>query len=289
MMHDLFESEHTEVLARVVWARKRPSFAWLIIAALTFAGAVAITLLAPAPVETVERTTIKSLDTVAAELGTTVDTAAAAAHARINKLAQANVMRAAILTDAATVADVMHDELKITLATGEELEVFQVHDGKTQSLIRMPTAAASLPTVKDPAVAIVHISDGAVKVVVGAPIAKIKDGEEYGLDRTGEIVLAVPVDLDVIRTHLAEHAKAALLEVAGVSHPIVPASQSGAGIRVKVPSKTAELSLAVVPMSTSHRVTWLNPVRYCVVGIGATMLLVFALIFVIRKPVPKRY
>ena len=288
-MQELFESEHTEVLARIVWARKRPSFAWLIIAAFTFAGAVAITVLAPAPVETVERDTLKSLDAIAVDLGKNVDATATAAHARVGKLAEAGAMRAAILTDAATVADVLHDELKISLATGEALEVFQVHDGKTQSLIRMPTAGTSLPTVKDKDVAIVHISDGAVKVVVGAPIDRIKQGEGYAADRSGEIVLAVPVELDAIRGRLAEHAKAALLEVAGVSHPIVPASQSGTGIRVKVPSTTAELSLAVVPMSTSHRVTWLNPVRYGVVGIGAAMLLAFALIFLIRKPVPKRY
>jgi len=288
MQQDLFESEHTEVLARVVWARKRPSLAWLLVAALTFAGAVAITLLAPRP-ESVERSTIKSINAIAVELGKAVDATAAAAHARVGKLAEANVMRAAILTDAATVADVLHDELKVSMASGEALEVFQVHDGKTQSLIRMPSTGASLPTVKDKDVAIVHISDGAVDVVVGAPIEQLKQGEGYATDRSGEIVLAVPVDLDAIRGHLAEHAKAALLEVAGASHPIVPASQSGTGIRVKVPSNTAELSLAVVPMSTSHRATWLNPVRYGVAGTGALMLLVFALLFVIRKPVPKRY
>ena len=48
-MPEFYEEEHTDVLARVVWARRRPGMLWLGGAALSFTVAFAITWLAPSP------------------------------------------------------------------------------------------------------------------------------------------------------------------------------------------------------------------------------------------------
>jgi hypothetical protein len=288
-MHELFESEHTEVLARVVWARKRPSLAWLVVAALLLGGAIAITFLAPPPVDVVERTTVKGIEAIALELGKAVDATATAAHARADKLADTPAMRAGILTDAATMSDVLKDELKVVLAPNEKLEVFQVHDATTASLIRIPSTAAALPTIRDRAVGMVHLDGGGLEVVVGAPIERLKNGAGYENDKSGELVLAVPVDLDPIRQRLADHAKSALLTADGSSQSLLPTTPKGMAIRVHVPSNTAELSLAAVPMATTHRTSWLDPVRYGVAGAGALLVITFLLLFALRKPVPRRY
>lgn len=287
-MIETFEGEHTEVLARVTWARRRPSMVWLLCAVISLAAAIAVTLLAPSGVETVDKETVKSIEAVAADLGKTVDAAAAQAHVRANKLADAPAMRAGILTDAATVTDVLRDEMKVALLAGEKLEIFQIHDGKTTSLVRMPQTAAQLPTIRDREVGMVHLEGNAVEVVVGAPIAQLKTGEGYA-DRAGEVVLSVPIELDALRARLAEHAKSALLEAEGSSQSFLSTPPKGMAVRAKVPSKTAELSLAAVPMSTSHRADWIEPLQYGIAGLGAALVIAYLLIYLLRKPVPRRY
>jgi len=287
-MEELFEGEHTEVLARVTWARRRPSMVWLLCAVIALAAAIAVTLLAPAGAETVDKETVKSIEAVAADLGKAVDAAAATAHARADKLAGVPAMRAGILTDAATVADVLRDEMKVALSPGETLEVFQIHDGKTTSLVRMPQTAAALPTIRDRDVGMVHLVGNGLEVVVGAPIEKIKTGEGYA-DRAGEVVLAVPVELDALRARLAEHARSALLQAEGSSQSFLATPPKGMAVRAKVPSKTAELSLAAVPMTTSHHAEWLEPLRYAIAGLGAALVLAYLLIYLLRKPVPRRF
>src|SRR5215470_7609731 len=118
-MQDLFEEEHTEVLARAVWTHRRPSTRWLGGAAMWFTAAIAITMCAPHSTHTLAPATIAALKHQAAELGLTIDAAIGAAHQRAQGVASTSMMRAAILTDAATVADVMKSEFKFQLAPGE--------------------------------------------------------------------------------------------------------------------------------------------------------------------------
>src|ERR1044071_5497590 len=139
-MPEFYEEEHTEVLARVVWARRRPSLLWLGGAALSFTIAFAITLLAPAS-PGLKGDARQALQREAAEIGRAVDEAARAAHQRANSIAGTAMIRAAILTDAATVADVMASEYKLALAQGGAAELFQIRNGKPEQLIRLPQTA----------------------------------------------------------------------------------------------------------------------------------------------------
>jgi hypothetical protein len=101
---DFYEEEHTEILARAVWARKRPSLPWLFGSALSFAVGVALTM-----------------------------------------SANTTMMRAAILTDAATVADLLRSEFKLGIAPGEVIELFQLHaDGRGRAADRTASRAAAL-------------------------------------------------------------------------------------------------------------------------------------------------
>src|SRR3954469_5610337 len=111
-MHELIEDEHTEVLARAVWTHRRPSMRWPGGAAMWFAAAIAITVCAPHSTHTLAPATVAALEHQAAELGLTIDAAVRVASQRAQSVANTPMMRAAILTDAATVADVMKSELK---------------------------------------------------------------------------------------------------------------------------------------------------------------------------------
>jgi hypothetical protein len=126
-MQDFYEEEHTEILARVAWARRRPSMMWLVGAGGSLTVAVAITLFATRPIE---RETTLELERDASDIGRAVDAAAQAAHQRADIIANMPILRAAILTDAMTAADVMRNELDLRLIPGEVVELSQIHAGK---------------------------------------------------------------------------------------------------------------------------------------------------------------
>jgi hypothetical protein len=288
-MTEIFDEEHTEILARVAWARKRPSLWWLVGAALSFTAAVAITVFAQAS-HLIERATTLALQDEAAEIGRAVDDAAQAAHQRAEGIANTALMRAAILTDAATVADMMQSELKLALAPGEVVEVFQIHDAKLEMLIRLP-ATAALPSIHDRDATIVNLDDSGPRVVVGAHVERLKDGAGYDANKAGMFVLSAPVDLAAIRRRLSQHAVDATLAESGKSVELVHSSPvtSGELVRLAVPSRTADLTLTVAPKLDGHHARWIAPVRRATFGLGALMLIAFALIFVVRRPRPRRY
>jgi hypothetical protein len=284
-MHEYAE-ENTEVLARVAWAQKRPSMLWLVGAALSFTAAVAITVFAPQPARVAEPSTAAVLEAQAAEIGRAVDAAAHTAHERADSVAGTAMIRAAILTDAATVADMMKSEFKLELKQGEVVELFQVHDKELATLIRIPATAAALPAVKDKDVAIVHVDQNGLYVVVGAPVERIKDGAGYDSDKTGMFVLAVPVDLEPMRRRLSEHVVDATLAESGKTVQLVHKSPPVTSelVKLTVPSKTAELTLVVAPQMTSYRAPWIDPARYASFGLGGLLLVVFSLMLLIRRP-----
>jgi hypothetical protein len=287
-MQELFEEEHTEILARIAWARKRPSKWWLVGAALSFTGAFVITVFAQAT-HALEHATTLALEDEAAEIGRTIDAAAGAAHQRAEAIANTAIMRAAILTDAATVADVLQNEFQFKLAAGEVVELFQIHDAKLEMLIRMP-AAAALPQVKDRNVTIAELDDSGARVVVGAHVDRLKNGAGYDSNMTGMFVLSAPVDLAAVRQRLSEHAVDATLAESGKSVQLVHRSPATAGefVRLAVPSRTAALTLTVMPQLTNHHARWIDRARRVTVGLGVLMLISFALIFLVRRTMPKR-
>ena len=284
-MQEFFEEEHTEVLARAVWTHKRPSMLWLGGAAMWFTAAVAITLCAPHSTHTLDRTTVAALEHQAAEIGLTVEAAAHAAHQRAQSVANTPMMRAAILTDAATVADVMKSEFKFQLAPGEVVELFQIHDAQIDTLIRLPATAAALPKVRDRDATIVQLDGGGLRVVVGTHVDRIKDGAGYDASIAGMFMLSSPVGLEAIRQQIAEHADDATLVDAGASVHLVhqPSTAAGKTLSLPVPTAAAKLVLSVVPRLTGHRAPWLDLARNIAFVLGALMGSMFALMLVLHR------
>ena len=149
------------------------------------------------------------------------DSEARAAHLRVDGLAQAPQLRAAIETDTATLKDMLGSDFRLTLGKGEVLEIFQLRDGGARvSLVRMPETASpiELPTRSQARIA----TDGkSASVIVAAPVTK-QDGS--GL--AGTIALAAPIDLAGVRQRVAPHAVGAILTGAGLPIPLVDAASS---------------------------------------------------------------
>jgi hypothetical protein len=284
-MQELFEEEHTEVLARAVWTHRRPSLRWVGGAAMWFTAAIAITMCAPHSTHTLAPATVIALEHQASELGLTIDAAVRAAHQRAQSVADTPMMRAAILTDAATVADVMKNEFKFQLAPGEVVELFQIHDGQIDSLIRMPATARALPRVQDRDVAMVEIDGASLRVVAGARVARIRDGEGYDARTTGMFMLSSPVGLEALREQIAAYAGDATLLDAGRAIHLVhqPSASAGHTLSLPVPSEAAKLTLTVVPELTGHRAPWLDLARNISIVLGALMLIMFALMLALHR------
>lgn len=282
---DEFEEEHTEVLAPAVWTHRRPSLRWLGGAAMWFALAIAITVCAPRSTHTLDPATVAALDHQAAELGLTIDAATRAAHQRAHAVADTPMMRAAVLTDAATVADVMKSEFKFQLAPGEVVELLQIHDGQVDSLIRLPSGAPALPEVPDRDPTIVEIDGTDLRVVVGAHVDRLKDGEGYDAHMAGTFMLSSPVGLEALRQQIAMYADDATLVDARRAIHLVHQASAAAGhtLSLAVPTLAAKLTLTVVPELTGHRAPWLDLARNISCALGALMLMMFALMFVLYR------
>jgi hypothetical protein len=309
-MPELFEEEHTEVLARAVWMHRRPSMRWLGGAAMWFTSAIAITMCAPHSTHTLAPATLAALEHHAAELGLTIDAAARVAHQRAQSVANTPMMRAAILTDAATVADLMKSEFKFELAPGEVVELFQVHDGQIDTLIRMPATAPALPRVQDRDVTRVEIDGAGLRVIAGAHVDRLKDGEGYDARMAGMFMLSSPIGVEAIRQQIAEYADDAMLVdptgssvprpaggAVGIPTPHLasldasrafqlvhrPPETPGHTLSLAVATEAAKLTLAVVPRLTGHRAPWLDLARNISFVLGALMGIMFALMLALHR------
>jgi hypothetical protein len=284
-MPELFEEEHTEVLARAVWMHRRPSMRWLGGAAMWFTSAIAIAMCAPHSTHTLAPATVAALEHQAAELGLTIDAAVRAAHRRAQSVANTPMMRAAILTDAATVADMMKSEFNFQLAPGEVVELFQVHDGQIDTLIRMPATARALPRIQDRDVARVEIDAAGLRVIAGAHVDRLKDGAGYDARVAGMFMLSSPVGVEAVRQQIAEYAENATLVDASRAFRLVhqPSEAPGHTLSLAVATEAGKLTLAVVPRLTGDRAPWLDLARNISFVLGALMGIMFALMLALHR------
>lgn len=282
-MQDFYEEEHTDILPRVVWARKRPSLPWLFGAALTLSTAVTLTLTSRHAMHARERDRTRALEHEAAAIGRAVDLAVRTAHQRADRIASTPMLRAAILTDAATVADLMRSEFKLMIAPGEVIELFQLRDANLETLIRWPAGAAALPVIKDGDITIVHLDGTGPRVIVGSHIERLKDGAGYDSATSGAFALSTPVDLTAIRRRLAEHAAEATLAQSGESgtsiHLVERSAAADGLVQLAVPSSTARLTLTVAPAPVTGHGGWVIGLRNLALAAGVVMLIVFGLVF----------
>lgn len=198
-------------------------------------------------------------------IATTLDGEARAALVRAEAIASSPVLRAAITTDASTLADMARDrDLTFQLGTGDVIEVFQVRGTDRSLLLRLPADAAPLVA---PAAGRTRI-DTAKQALVTVASAVVTPDRAVA----GEIVLSTRIDLTPVINRIAEHASGA--QLTGLREPVVLLA-SGAKPNVTVPiavntPAAGKLTLAaVVPQATA---SW----AYACMGLSVLSIGMFA-------------
>ncbi|HEY5926161.1 MAG TPA: hypothetical protein VIV11_30960 [Kofleriaceae bacterium] len=174
---------------------------------------------------------IPALEARAELLGTTLDGEARAAMVRAEAIATSPVLRAAIETDASTLADMARDrDVAFPLQAGDVLEVYQWRAGERTLMLRLPKDARS---IEAPAAGQVRLESANARVVVVATAAIANERSKIA----GELVLATPVELRAVAKRIGEAAAGA--SIVGLPEPVVLVANAGTpNVTIPIPAKT---------------------------------------------------
>ncbi|HEY5952493.1 MAG TPA: protein kinase [Kofleriaceae bacterium] len=258
---------------------KKSGLGYLIAALLVGGAGAALLAVEPKPsAETVANNDAarKALEDAAAKIGAVLDTQAQAAHMRAEGIGGLPMLRAAIETDAATLKDMVKDrDVLFKPQPDEVLEIFQVRDGKTSTMLRIPERAAAVKPIGESATRLE--TDGKLlHIVVGSPVVNQKGINE------GVIALSQAVDLSQIKQSITPHTKAAA--IIGLDAPVVIAGTAPTGSPMTFPIKTNPqtklngLSLAAAvdtPAAAAKATPLFAYARYACWGLAGLLLLAF--------------
>lgn len=281
-MSELFPAdENTDLIPRVVLARRRHGMMWLA------GGGVALVIFGATwfanSTPRVDDAVRAKLDADARFIASSLDASARAARGRALHIAQSTMVKAVILTDAATAIDMagsdfdhtpIHDE---RLVPGETLELFQVRGGQAASLVRFPQNAAPVPL--DPIARVDNAGSGDLDIVVSTPVEKYAGASDKP-DVTGALAMRIPVALGQIREYATKDAW--YVELTGVGAPITLVSSPVTEPRITVPlhtdpaSRFAAMQLVVVPKAPLVAPGWLRVLRYAALALAVGLLAVAA-------------
>lgn len=195
---------------------RRRGYWWLVAAMLAVGAGLGVSML-PAPARKADT---GQLAAAAALVGTTVDGEARAAQVRVEAIATSSMLRAGIVTDARTLADMARDkDLVFPVKDGERLEVFQLVDGKRTSMLVVPPGAAPIEPPPTGQRRLEARVDAPPLIVVSAAVASP--------DRSigGEVTLSVPLDLSAVRERLSEEVDEAV--ITGLAVPVILVASKG--------------------------------------------------------------
>ena len=165
-MADTWE-ENTDLLPRVVWARRSARFT---IGGLFAAAAIAGATFAVPASPRIEPNAELVVRAQAIDLATALDATARTTHERSDQIAEMPLLRAAILTDARTVGDlVASKEFTLQPLAGETMELFQLDGDQVTSLVRTPPSAAPLRWMRGEGTRLENVGDH-LNVVVSAGV-----------------------------------------------------------------------------------------------------------------------
>jgi hypothetical protein len=215
-------------------------------------------------------------------IGTTLDADAKATLMRAEVIASSSMLRAGILTDAQTLEDMAKDkDVVFSLKPGEAVEVFQVRNGASASMLRLPKTTTPL---QPPAAGktMLAMRDGVPVVVANAQIP-----QQQGT--SGEVVLAVPVDVEPMKKRIEAHAAEATL--VGLGAPVVLTKSSAPGgpkLTALIENEAhAKISLEVVlaksTASAAPKKNTLRLVRFGSLGLAGLLMIGFVA-NLLRKP-----
>ncbi|MEP6862703.1 MAG: hypothetical protein ABJE66_18910 [Deltaproteobacteria bacterium] len=234
---------HRPALPPLVPARRFGRLAFLVAAIAPAIAALVLRVSEPTPVSPTAQTKSAEAEAVAQLVGTTLDGEAHAAQVRADAIASSTMLRAAIQTDAATVADMFKDQdVAVTLAKGERMEIFQTRDASTTSLFRYPTGSAPISPVA-PGTARLELDGNAVTVVVTTLIAK------QGGGTLGSIALASPIDLS--RAQARKYDQLSGVALTGFTKPLPLGGGAAAATGTKITAPIATTAAKGPPLSVT--------------------------------------
>jgi tRNA A-37 threonylcarbamoyl transferase component Bud32 len=258
---------------------------WLVAGLAAVAAGTALLFVskaaAPPPPKVDERPLVAAVESDADMLSRALDSELHAAHLRVEGTVQSPMLRSAIETDAATVRDLVINEMKLHLGPGEALTLYQMQNGHAAPLLHLPDTASDIALPGDGESRL--DTDGkAVNAVVSAPIST--QAGSIG----GAIVLSVPVDLTEIDKRVATHTVEATLTGLSAPVPLAHGTQPAAtqpkpvSTPVATPKdvKRGPLQLAAV-IAIPEAAAAAAPgdpyalVRYGLWGIGALLVLIY--------------
>jgi len=276
-----WDHDSTDLIPRIVRTRRSLQVT-LALATVALAAALATWAVPARPV--VDPAAADVVRDQAAAIATALDRTASTAHQRSDQIATDPVMRAAILTDTQTVADLVKSEhFEVKPLAGETIELFQ-RDRDTggdtvTSLLRTPANAPAIRFMPGAGTRIENVG-AALHVIVTAEVERLKDGQGYKPTISGSLALSDPMALDDVRKKLAAVALSASITGAGKTPLIVLAPSPGtAGPPLHAtihpnPEWFADLTLEVSPRTTHGHQSWILPVR---IGGFALAALLFVL------------
>jgi hypothetical protein len=183
----------------------------------------------------------RSLQDVVDRFCDKLDSLAQANKMRVQGIASLPMLRAAIETDAATLADMVQDKDVIFQAQGgETLEIFQEREGKKTPMLRIPAASPALqpPTAADTAQ--LESNGKELLLVTSTPVSN-QQGKNQGI-----AVLATPVDVGPLQQAFATKGDAAIV---GLTKPIVLAGSAPTGGGAQLTCKTSQQTNLSVTIS----------------------------------------
>jgi hypothetical protein len=229
------------------------------------AATFAITPAASAPAPTID------LRGDADAIASTFDRAANTAQMRASGIAAMPMLRAGIETDAATLQDMVANEMLLAPGAGEAMELFQLQGAAQTSVLRLPAGTPAIATpVHDTRV---ERADKTLRVVATAPIKTQKGADG------GTLAVAIAIDLKSIESGLATRTRGA--RIIGLSEPVelVPRGDATATVSAPIEAKAvhgltleANITATVAPARTPP---WLAPVRYASFALAGLLLLIY--------------
>jgi serine/threonine protein kinase len=219
--------------------RRRADAPWLVAALVgaSIAGGATVAEHAAAPAAP----DASLFDGDARAISAALETAVHTAQLRVDGTAATPMLRAAIETDAATIADLAHDGKLIAPAQREVVEIFQNRDGRSSSMLRVPADAPAIE-VRANRETRVETDGTQLLVIAAAPIPNSHSGTG------GTFAMSVPVDLEPIQKLLQGRVETASLAGLGREVRLVgpPRPLLGAALRVPVPRDPSSPPLALV-------------------------------------------
>lgn len=259
--------DHTDLLPRVAAAKRNLHITLGTIAVALLGFAALLIIKPPMNAGSVSAETTLGIDNEAKRLGIVIDATIKAARNQADTMSRGTQIRAGIMTDVATVKDLVTSEIQLPRNLNQTLELVQLMDAKRNLLLRMPDGSPPIGATVSAEMRFEIDGRGELAVVVGAPVAPVDNTSAI----TGTLVLSTPIDFTLTRENLAPHASRIVLAGDKWKFPLAQ-NEADAGITtsiaVPLTASTAPLSLEVSPRVTPAKASWVFPAKLAA-GIAA--------------------